>query len=197
MSPSTSTSTPAGAGHRLIDADSHINEPPGVWVDRVPAKYRELVPRMEHFEQGDAWVMEGVKDPINFGLNAGATFSRAERRPWVRFDELPRGGYEPAARLEELDTDMVDAAVLYPTPRLSHLAIATQDPDLHLAMVQAYNDWIAEYAGYEPSRLGGMAIIPNRGIEQAVAEIRRVSSMPGIAGLLVGNYPHGDPDLSP
>jgi uncharacterized protein len=197
MSPSTSTSTSAGAGHRLIDADSHINEPPGVWVDRVPAKYRELVPRMEHFEQGDAWVMEGVKDPINFGLNAGATFSRAERRPWVRFDELPRGGYEPAARLEELDTDMVDAAVLYPTPRLSHLAIATQDPDLHLAMVQAYNDWIAEYAGYEPSRLGGMAIIPNRGIEQAVAEIRRVSSMPGIAGLLVGNYPHGDPDLSP
>jgi predicted TIM-barrel fold metal-dependent hydrolase len=188
---------PAGASYKLIDADSHINEPPGVWVDRVPAKYRDLVPRMEHFEQGDAWVMEGVKDPINFGLNAGATFSRAERRPWVRFEELPRGGYEPAVRLQELDTDMIDAAVLYPTPRLSHLCIATQDPDLHLAMVQAYNDWIAEYASYDPSRLGGMAIVPNRGVEQAVAEIRRVSALPGIAGLLIGNYPHGDPDLSP
>lgn len=191
------TPPPIGDSYRLIDADSHVNEPPGLWVDRVPAQHRDRVPRMERFEQGDAWVLEGVADPINFGLNAGATFARAERRPWVRFEELPPGGYEPAARLAELDLDMVDAAVLYPTPRLSHLAIATQDPELHLVMVRAYNDWIAEYAGHEPTRLGGVAIVPNRGVEQAVAEIRRVASMPGIAGLLIGNYPHGDPDLSP
>jgi predicted TIM-barrel fold metal-dependent hydrolase len=191
------TSPPAGDAYRLIDADSHVNEPPDLWTSRVPAAHRDLVPRMERFEQGDAWVMEGVKDPINFGLNAGATVSRFERSPWVRFEDIPPGGHVPEARLEELDADLVDAAVLYPTPRLSHLAIATRDPQLHLSMVQAYNDWIAEYAGYEPTRLGGIAIVPNRGVEQAVAEIRRVSSMPGIAGLLIGNYPHGDPDLSP
>ena len=191
------TDRTGGQAYRLIDADSHVNEPPDLWVSRVPAAHRDLVPRMERFEQGDAWVMEGVKDPINFGLNAGATFRRADRKPWVRFEDIPRGGHEPSARLDELDIDMVDAAVLYPTPRLSHLAIATKDPELHLSMIRAYNDWIAEYSGYEPSRLGGIAIIPNRGIDQAVAEIRRVSTQPGIAGLLLGNYPHGDPDLSP
>ena len=183
--------------YRLIDSDSHINEPPGLWLERVPARFRDLVPRIERLEQGDAWVMEGVNDPINFGLNAAATLPRAERKPWVRFEDIPAGGYIPSVRLEEMDIDMVDAAVLYPTPRLSQLVIATRDPELHLAMVQAYNDWLAEYASCEPTRLGGIALIPNRGIEQAVSEIRRVATQPGIAGLLIGCFPHGDTDLVP
>jgi uncharacterized protein len=184
-------------GYRLIDSDSHINEPPGLWVDRVPERFRDLVPRIERFEQGDAWVMEGVKDPINFGLNAAATVPRAERKPWVRFEDIPAGGHDPSVRLEEMDVDMVDAAVLYPTPRLSQLVIATRDHALHLAMVQAYNDWLAEYASYEPTRLGGIALIPNRGIDQAIGEIRRMATQPGIAGFLIGCFPHGDTDLTP
>ena len=64
-------------------------------------------------------------------------------------------------------------------------------------MVRAYNDWLAEYAGHEPARLGGIALVPNRGVDDAVAEIRRVAALPGIVGLLLGNYPHGDPDLAP
>jgi uncharacterized protein len=143
--------------HRLIDADTHVNEPPNLWLDRVPARFREQVPRIQRFEEGDAWVMEGVKDPINFGLNAGATLRREERRPWVRFEDIPRGGYDPVVRLQEMDADLVDAAVLYPTPRLSHLVIATPEPDRHLVMVQAYNDWLAEYASHDTRRLGGVA----------------------------------------
>ena len=27
---------------RIIDADSHVNEPADVWQERVPAKWREL-----------------------------------------------------------------------------------------------------------------------------------------------------------
>jgi predicted TIM-barrel fold metal-dependent hydrolase len=189
--------TTEASRHRLIDADTHVNEPPNLWLDRVPARFREQVPRIQRFEEGDAWVMEGVKDPINFGLNAGATLRREERRPWVRFEDIPRGGYDPVVRLQEMDADLVDAAVLYPTPRLSHLVIATPEPDRHLVMVQAYNDWLAEYASHDTRRLGGVALIPNRGVEQAVAEIRRVASLPGIVGLLVGCYPHGDKDLAP
>ena len=62
--------------YRLIDADTHVNEPPDLWTTRVPAQYRDRAPRIERFEQGDAWVLEGVADPINFGLNAtlGVTY---------------------------------------------------------------------------------------------------------------------------
>jgi predicted TIM-barrel fold metal-dependent hydrolase len=191
------TGSPLGApGYRLIDADTHVNEPPDLWTSRVPSEFRDRVPRIEHLEKGDAWVMEGVADPINFGLNAAAGVPVAERRPWVRFDEIRAGGYDPKARLMEMDVDLVDAAVLYPTPRVSHLVIAANEAKFHLAMVQAYNDWLAEYASHDPSRLGGVMMIPNRGIADAVAEIERVGHLPGIVGALVGCFPHGDLSLT-
>ncbi len=151
---------------------------------------------MEHFEQGDAWVLEGVKDPINFGSNAAAGIPLAERSAWVRWEDIRPGGYDPKARLAEMDVDLVDAAVLYPTPRISHLMIANPDPEFHLAMVRAYNDWLSEYAEHDPSRLGGIMLIPNRGVDDAVKEIERVIDRPGMVGCLLGCYPHGDLDLS-
>ena len=60
---------------------------------------------------------------------ASAKLLRSDRRPWVRFEDIPAGGYDPAERLKELDEDLIDAAVFYPTPRLSHIVIANQDPD--------------------------------------------------------------------
>jgi predicted TIM-barrel fold metal-dependent hydrolase len=191
------TGSPLGApGYRLVDSDSHINEPPDLWTSRVPAKFKDRAPRMEHFEQGDAWVLEGVKDPINFGSNAAAGIPLAERSAWVRWEDIRPGGYDPKARLLEMDVDLVDAAVLYPTPRISHLMIANPDPEFHLAMVRAYNDWLSEYAEHDPSRLGGIMLIPNRGVDAAVAEIERVIDRPGMVGCLLGCYPHGDLDLS-
>jgi predicted TIM-barrel fold metal-dependent hydrolase len=139
--------------------------------------------------------MDGMSDPINFGMNACAGLMFEERRPWARFDELRPGGWDPKARLAEMDVDLVDAAVEYPTPRVSQLVFGTKDPELHLAMVQAYNDWLSEYCGADPTRLGGMFMVPNRGIEQALGEIDRVAGRPGLKGALIGCYPHGDLDL--
>jgi predicted TIM-barrel fold metal-dependent hydrolase len=181
---------------RLVDADTHVNEPPDLWIDRVPSKFRDRAPRMEHFEQGDAWVVEGAPDPINFGFNAAAGIPRELRKPWVRFDEIRPGGYNPAERLKEMDADLVDAAVFYPTPRISQLLIANPDPELHLALVRAYNDWLTEYCSYDPSRLGAIFLVPNRGVDQAVAEVERLAGKKGVVGALIGCYPHGDKDIS-
>jgi uncharacterized protein len=183
-------------GYRLIDADTHINEPPDLWTKRVPAKFKDRAPHMERFEQGDAWVLEGVKDPINFGSNASAGIPLADRSAWVRWEDIRAGGYDPKARLLEMDADLVDAAVIYPTPRISHLVIANPDPEFHLAMVQAYNDWLSEYCEHDPSRLGGIMLVPNRGVADAVREIQRVADRPGIVGCLIGCYPHGDLNLA-
>lgn len=195
--PSASGAPFGPAGYRLVDADTHVNEPPDLWTSRVPADLVDRVPRIERFERGDAWVMEGVADPITFGNNAAAGIPLAERNPWMRWEDIRQGGYIPKVRLEEMDVDLVDAAVLYPTPRISQLVIGTQDPELHLAMVRAYNDWLSEYVEYDPSRLGGIMLVPNRGVEAAVAEIRRVVGRPGIVGCLIGCFPHGDLDISP
>ena len=104
----STTGTVESRGYRLIDADTHVNEPPDLWTSRVASKYRDRVPHMEHFEQGDAWLGEGVTEPINFGFNASATLPRADRTPWVRFEDIPAGGYDPVERLKELDEDLID-----------------------------------------------------------------------------------------
>ena len=77
--------------YRLISADSHVNEPPDLWTDRVPSEYRDRAPRIERFEQGDAWVLEGVADPITFGMNACAGLEPEEMRGWMRFEDIRRG----------------------------------------------------------------------------------------------------------
>lgn len=178
--------------YQLIDADTHVNEPPDLWTSRVPERFRDRAPRIESFEQGDAWVLEGVDDPINFGLNATAGMKPEEMQGWVRFDDIRAGGWDPAARLEEMDLDRIDAAVLYPTPRLSHAVIASPDPEFHLAQVRAYNDWLIEYASRDPDRLGAIALLPNRGREMALAELERVARHREVKGVLVGCWPHGD-----
>src|SRR5437763_15878364 len=107
--------------YRLISADSHVNEPPDLWTSRVPPKLRDRAPRIERFDEGDAWVLEGVADPITFGMNACAGIEPEQMRGWMRFDEIRAGGYDPAARLEELDRDGVDGAVLFHTTRLNQV----------------------------------------------------------------------------
>ncbi len=186
-----------GRRYRLISADGHVNEPPDVWVDRVPAAFRDRAPKIVRFDEGDAWVIEGVSDPINFGMNACAGIAPEDMKGWCRFDEIRRGGYDPAARIEEMDADKVDAEVLFPTPRLSQAVIANPDTEYHLAMVRAYNDWLAEFCAYAPERFGGMAIVPNRGAASAVAEVERVLELPGIRGVVMGCYPNGTLAIEP
>src|SRR5580700_5583812 len=97
-----------GSEYRLISADTHVNEPPDLWTARVPEKLKGRVPRIERFEQGDAWVIEGVTDPITFGQNACAGLDPSEQRGWVLFEDIRHGGYDAHARLEEMDKDGVD-----------------------------------------------------------------------------------------
>jgi uncharacterized protein len=183
--------------YRLISADTHVNEPPDLWTSRVAARFRDRVPRIERFDEGDAWVIEGVADPINFGMNACAGLDPAEQRGWVRFEDIRAGGYDARARLAEMDKDGVDAEVVYPTPRLSQGVAANPDVELHHAMVAAYNDWLSEFVGHAPARFGGLAMIPNRGVDLAVAEIDRVWGRPGIRGYLMTAFPNGSLEPAP
>jgi len=190
-----SASTPTR--YRLISADGHVNEPPDLWTARVPAAYRDRAPRIERFEQGDAWVIEGVADPITFGMNACAGLAPAQMKGWARYEDLRPGGHDPAARLDEMDQDGVDAEVIYPTPRLGQGVFAVTEPDFHLALIQAYNDWLSDYVGHAPARFAGIALLPNRGPEQAVAELNRVLGRPGVRGVMLGCYPNGTLEPAP
>ena len=47
----------------MISVDDHVIEPPHVWHDRLPAKYRDLGPRVVRDDAGEAWVYEDARVP--------------------------------------------------------------------------------------------------------------------------------------
>jgi len=55
----------------IIDADSHITEPPDVWTARVPSKYRDDVPRVVRRGTADTWVL-GEESLAPVGVTAPA-----------------------------------------------------------------------------------------------------------------------------
>ncbi len=181
---------------RLVNADGHILEPPDLWTSRLPKKFQDIAPRQKRFEQGDAWVLDGVKDPITFGLNASAGKPPEQQKVWMRWEDLPPGAYDPKARLVEQDRDLVDAEVLYPTPRLSHSYLTHANDAFHAACIQAYNDWLAEYCAASPGRLCGLAQLPLRGPKGAVAEMDRMMARPGIYGVNISGWPNGSDEIT-
>ena len=127
----------APAAYRLISADSHVNEPPDLWTvagSRSPARPRTAHRAVRRGRRVGARGRQAI--PSTFGMNACAGLEPEQMRGWVRFDDIRAGGYDPAARLEEMDRDGVDAEVLYPTPRLSQAIIANPDAEYHVAMVR-------------------------------------------------------------
>src|SRR5579859_6427151 len=177
---------------RLISADSHINEPPDLWTRRLARRFQRRAPRIERFDQGDAWVMEGALDPINFGANCNVGLPPEQRPAWIKWEDVRPGGYQPDARLRDQDTDGVDAEILYPTPRVSNqLFWNSTDAEFHLACIRGYNDWLSEFCATRPDRLWGVAMLPNIGVTEAVAELERALALPGLRGVLIGQYPHG------
>jgi len=183
---------------RLINSDGHLSEPGDLWTSRVSTKMRDRAPRMQRFEEGDAWIIEGVKDPINFGWNNVAGVPPEDIKAWVKFEDIRPGGYDPRARLDDMDRDRVDGDVLFPTPRTSQAIFANPDEEYHLEMIRAYNDWLSEFTAYAPDRFCGAAMLPNRGgVKAAVAEIERVLDRPGIRTVVLGAWPNGSLSISP
>lgn len=100
-----------------ISADSHITEPANCYRDHIEPAWRERAPHIERDPKfGDVYVVEGMKQTIPMGLVAAAGVEPSSLRPGgARFEDLHRGGWDPAARLADQDRDGVGAEVIYPT----------------------------------------------------------------------------------
>ncbi len=181
--------------YQLVSADQHINEPPDMWTSRVVKKFKDRVPHIKRLREGDGWIIEGVKDPISFGLNVCAGLKPEECRDWLRWDRVRKGGYVPKERLKDMDVDGVDAAIMFGTPRLSAGVITNPDPELQRAMVRAYNEFMAEFVSYAPDRLFGAIWLPATGVKDAIAELEHFIEMPGMVGPVINCYPNGTTTL--
>ena len=62
-------------GVRVVDADAHVNEPPELWQERVPVRFRDRAPRLVNDTDGDCWMFDGGSCVRPVGLNATAGLS--------------------------------------------------------------------------------------------------------------------------
>jgi predicted TIM-barrel fold metal-dependent hydrolase len=166
--------------YRVVDADSHINNPPDAWKT-LPARYRERAPRLVDMGGYDGWTVEGRPPsplvPLSFA--AGKKPEELGQRR-IRFAEQAPGCWDPVARLRDLDLDGIDGQVLY-----GDGTGQAQDPELRTALVRAYNDFLSEFVSVAPERYVGLGIVPMDDPEAAVAEVERARRL-GLRGLFIG-----------
>ncbi len=171
--------------YTCISADSHVIEPGDLWLKYIDPKYRDRAPRLVRGETHDSYVCGDMELlPIGSVAAAGVPGEKIQRHG--RFEtHVPRGGWDPHARLADMARDGVEAEVLYPTMAMRLFAL--KEPDLQLACFQAYNRWVADYCKAYPDRLKAVGVIPIDDIEIAVAELERCRQL-GLAGGSIAIY---------
>ncbi len=162
--------------HGLISVDDHVQEHPEVWTQRMSrSRWGDRIPRMEGQPDGtECWVLEGKKLPLADVVSVGATLPDRTMEP-RRWEDVPDAAHAPSERLKAMDVDGVDYSVLYPSVAgLAGEAFGRfSDPDLELACVQAYNDWLIEEWAGASERFIPQCIVPIWPVDATVREIRR------------------------
>src|SRR5262249_15913671 len=103
---------------RIISTDDHVVEPADVWQPRLPAKYREVGPRVvrKRDDRGDFcdwWLYEDLKKPIPVeGASIGLESSYL--RKGVTCDAMRRGCFDPVERIKDMDLNGVEASLCFP-----------------------------------------------------------------------------------
>ena len=98
------------------------------------------------------------------------------------------GGYDPRARLADMDEEGIDVAVLYPTSMLTWV----EEPDLFGAACRAYNSWLHDYCAEAPTRLYPVAVVPVQDLDAAKAELTRCVDQLGCKAVMVRPAPYLD-----
>ena len=104
----------------LISADSHVVLDRDAFTTRMSAaKWGDRIPHVvETVEEGavvDRWSVDGKLFGVRRGVvNCPAAMPDPSAHVYPhRWEEVPRRAYDPFERLEALDTDGVDAEILY------------------------------------------------------------------------------------
>jgi predicted TIM-barrel fold metal-dependent hydrolase len=208
---------------RIISVDDHVVEPPDLWQSRLPARYKDRGPRIERKkisfaadvgrggagstgwledsdgEWSDVWYYDDLVSPFMM-LSAAVGFDEVGFAV-TTFDQIRKGTWDQAARLEDMDANHTDAAVCFPNtlPRFcGQTFYEREDKELGLLCVRAYNDWMIDEwsAGAGKGRLIPLTMVPLWDAGLAADEIRRCAAKGSFAVTFPENpYPLGLPSI--
>jgi predicted TIM-barrel fold metal-dependent hydrolase len=167
----------------VIDADGHVVEPPGMWAEYTEPAYRARAPRLAVDEHGHPCQL--LDDRLIMRHAMVLTFGPEYRIDAAQFRE---GGWDPVARLRDLDSEGIDVAVLFPS--IAFYLPEIEDAGLMAALCRAYNNWLADYCRVAPERLVGVAMVPLADVDLAIGELERAATTLGFRGAFVRPNPY-------
>jgi predicted TIM-barrel fold metal-dependent hydrolase len=195
---------------QIISVDDHVIEHPRVWSDRMPSKYKDVAPRIVRGADGnDFWLYEGAQAG-NFSLNAVAGKDSKDIALDPRtYDDMLAGCYDIRERIHDMDVEGVWAQLCFPNMAgfAGKVFRASKDPELGLASLSAYNDFILdEWCAYNPERQIPLGLVPYWDIDACLKEMRRTADkgikswsfpeLPDRIGLPSWHTDHWDPILA-
>ena len=185
----------------IIDADTHITEPPDTWSSRLPAKFADRAPRIVRDDRWglEVWKIGDGAAPVPVGHTAVAGWPRPFPDGPRSFAETPPASHDARARLAYMDEIGIWAMALYPNVggfgNESFLRLG--DAELMLACVRAYNDFLIEWVEADPRRFIPICATPFWDPAATAREIERCASA-GHKGILFTGEPQrfGQPMLA-
>ena len=152
--------------HRLswdgaVDADGHILEPADLWETYLEPQHRDRALRIVKDEDGlDELSIGGRRSkmarrgfPSTLAAMGRPDLRAMARDPAVTYDNhAAYGSRDAKERLELLDAEGIDAAVIYTTVGLLWEA-ELEDVELSQAYCRAYNRWICDWCSDGEGRL--------------------------------------------
>lgn len=208
----------------VIDCDGHILEPPDLWESYLEPQYRERALRLRVGEDGYEYlevdqkpaklVKPGMLGTLG-GMGKQVEEAHQLRRKALSGEVNPQdirairmgpeqtylrgaafGTMHMKERLELLDREHMEKAILYPTLGLLWEA-ELFDAELSSACCRAYNRWIADFCRDSGGRLIPIAHLSLGEPEAAARELQRAVK-DGCQGAFVAPFtitriPHGDP----
>jgi predicted TIM-barrel fold metal-dependent hydrolase len=159
-----------------IDVDAHIDETEATWeyMAEGESRFRPLSvdpgvpPASNDARPHRLWLTERPG-------TSGATEGRVGLRRWrddrrTGTTQITRELIDVDARVRHMDELRIDVQVIYPTYLLG--GVATERPEVEIAMTRSYNRWMAAETAKSHGRLRWVAIPPLLDIDKAVEEIR-------------------------
>lgn len=199
------------AEHKLkyagaVDADGHILEPKNLWETYLEPKYRERALRFilddNNLEQlvydNKPSKMAAKGMPSTLGAMGCTDLAKLQFDPEQTYERnSPYGSTDPKQRLELLDAEGIEQALIYTTVGLLWEA-EVKDPELSQAYTRAYNRWVTEWCSGGEGRLFPTAHLSLTDPAGAAAEITRAVGEGAVGGYVApfthDAKPFGHPD---
>lgn len=195
-------------GLRFVDCDMHIMEPVDLFDRYLDPKYRDRVSlpvgadgkwkrgtiyidgqptTYDHEMQQHRKPHQGVLDKDTSQVLSGSRIAAGGHLNFA----IERQ-YDAEAQIMGMELEGIDIAVLFPTSGLSLTARDNMDPNLSLALCQAYNNWIHVFCQHSPDQLKFSAMLPMHDVNLACAElVRCVTELGAVGSFLRPNAVNG------